>query len=465
MNFFQQVTGMISLIQRLLDAALVGGVLYGTATTLQYDWDVVLTLAVSIAVMVFWSVGEIVHLYSSWRFRTLDDEFRTVFIVWSMASCAVVVAVFLTTNPTSHARLTIVVWLLLVPTLLLVCRTVIRGFLRWLRRRGINARNVCIAGSGANAERIIERLRHSANVGVNFVGVFDDEFRAQNSQHDGNVSEIAGSLDDLVNRARAGQLHYVFVAIPLSDEKRISNLVRRLADTTVSVFIVPNVFLSDLMRARWTMLMEMPAVSVFESPFDGVNGWLKRTEDLVLASVCLVLAAVPMLVIAAGIRMTTNGSILFRQKRYGLNGQLVEVFKFRTMNLSDDGSHFRQVQKDDPNVTPFGRILRSTSLDELPQLFNVLNGSMSLVGPRPFPVAANEHYRPLIYGYMLRHKVKPGITGWAQVNGWRGETDSLFKMQRRVDHDLEYVRNWSVWFDLKILVMTVRAVLSRKNAY
>jgi putative colanic acid biosynthesis UDP-glucose lipid carrier transferase len=172
-----------------------------------------------------------------------------------------------------------------------------------------------------------------------------------------------------------------------------------------------------------------------------------------------------MLLIALGIKLTSQGTVLFRQKRYGLNGHLVEVLKFRSMDASDDGTEVSQARAGDSRVTAFGRFLRSTSLDELPQLFNVLSGEMSLVGPRPHAVAHNEQFRRLIHGYMLRHKVKPGITGWAQINGWRGETDTLEKMRHRVQHDLEYVRNWSLLLDLKILFVTLGAVLSRKNAY
>jgi len=244
----------------------------------------------------------------------------------------------------------------------------------------------------------------------------------------------------------------------------VIELVNQLADTTATVYVVPDLFVSDLMRARWTTLGGLPAVSVYESPFDGVSGWLKRAEDLVFGGVVFAFVALPMLAIAIGVKLTTPGSVIFRQRRYGLNGRVVEVLKFRTMTLSEDGPQISQLQRDDPRITPFGRFLRRTSLDELPQLLNVLGGSMSLVGPRPHAIAVNEEYRRLIHGYMLRHKVKPGMTGWAQVNGWHGD-DTPEKMQKRVEHDLDYMQNWSLWLDLRILAMTVVTVLSRRNAY
>lgn len=242
-------------------------------------------------------------------------------------------------------------------------------------------------------------------------------------------------------------------------------MINDLADTTASVFVVPDLFIFQLNQARWTDFGGLPIVSIYESPFEGMNGTLKRVEDVVLSSLILLVIALPMLVIAAIIKFTSKGSVLFKQRRYGLNGKVVEVWKFRSMSVSDDGETVTQAQKSDPRITLFGAFLRRTSLDELPQFINVLMGDMSVVGPRPHAVAHNEQYRGLIPGYMLRHKVKPGITGWAQINGWRGETDTLDKMQRRVECDLEYMRNWSLWFDLKIVALTVFKGFTSKNAY
>jgi putative colanic acid biosynthesis UDP-glucose lipid carrier transferase len=209
----------------------------------------------------------------------------------------------------------------------------------------------------------------------------------------------------------------------------------------------------------------LPVVSVFEHPFYGVDGILKRGVDLVFGSLLLAVLSVPMLVISLLIKCTSPGPVFFRQRRYGLDGHEIFVWKFRSMRVCENGPAIAQAQQNDPRVTRLGAFLRKTSLDELPQLFNVVAGSMSLVGPRPHASAHNEQYRQLIQGYMLRHKVKPGITGWAQVNGWRGETDTLDKMIGRVQCDHQYIREWSLWLDLKILLMTVFVVLSRKNAY
>jgi putative colanic acid biosynthesis UDP-glucose lipid carrier transferase len=248
-------------------------------------------------------------------------------------------------------------------------------------------------------------------------------------------------------------------------EDRIRNVLNRLGDSTVSVYIVPDFFVFELLHSRWTNIGGLPAVSIFEHPFYGVDGMVKRAIDLILALVALLVCAVPMTIIAATIKLTSTGPVFFRQRRYGLDGREFHVWKFRTMRVREDGDEVTQAKKHDSRVTPLGAILRQTSLDELPQLFNVLSGGMSLVGPRPHATAHNEFYRTMIQGYMLRHKVKPGITGLAQVNGCRGETDTLEKMQRRVEYDHRYIREWSLWLDLRILVQTVIVVLSRVNAY
>jgi putative colanic acid biosynthesis UDP-glucose lipid carrier transferase len=206
-------------------------------------------------------------------------------------------------------------------------------------------------------------------------------------------------------------------------------------------------------------------VSVFDTPFWGADGWLKKLEDLLLGSLILAIVSLPMAMIALAVKLTSRGPILFRQRRYGIDGKEITVYKFRTMTVTEDGATIRQAQKGDARFTPIGEFLRRHSLDELPQFINVVRGEMSIVGPRPHAIAHNEFYRSKVRGYMLRHKVKPGITGWAQINGWRGETGDLYKMQKRVEHDLWYIRNWSFWLDMKIILVTMFRGFSGPNAY
>ncbi|MES1163086.1 MAG: exopolysaccharide biosynthesis polyprenyl glycosylphosphotransferase, partial [Rhizobacter sp.] len=209
----------------------------------------------------------------------------------------------------------------------------------------------------------------------------------------------------------------------------------------------------------------LPVVGICETPFTGTNSLVKRVSDIVLASVILVLIAPVLLVIAIGVKLSSPGPVIFKQRRNGLDGGEITVWKFRSMTTQDNGDSVPQATRDDPRITRFGAFIRRTSLDELPQFFNVLQGRMSIVGPRPHAVAHNEQYRALIKAYMVRHKVKPGITGWAQVNGHRGETDTIEKMQARVEYDLEYLRNWSLGLDLQIIARTVRLVFFDRHAY
>jgi putative colanic acid biosynthesis UDP-glucose lipid carrier transferase len=295
---------------------------------------------------------------------------------------------------------------------------------------------------------------------------FYDARRTETSsvEVDGETYSL-NTLDVLLQQARSGEIDSVYVALPLSSERIIEEVVNKLADSTASVYVVPDSFASELMQARWIDFGGMPMLSVHETPFYGLHGWLKRAEDIVLSSLILLLISPLLLGIAVAVKATSPGNVLFKQRRYGLNGAVVEVWKFRSMTVCEDGENLQQAKKGDARITPLGAILRRTSLDELPQFFNVLQGSMSVVGPRPHAVTHNEQYRQLIKGYMLRHKVNPGITGWAQINGWRGETDTLNKMKKRVEFDMAYIQNWTLWFDLKIVFHTMFRGFVGKNAY
>jgi putative colanic acid biosynthesis UDP-glucose lipid carrier transferase len=256
----------------------------------------------------------------------------------------------------------------------------------------------------------------------------------------------------------------VFITLPMAAERRVRELVQDLADTTVSAYLIPDVFSFDLLHSRLTGIQGIPAVSIYDSPLAD-QAWTKRAFDLCASLAILAIVAIPMIAIAIGVKMDSRGPVFFKQTRYGVRGEKIKVWKFRSMKVCEDGERVPQATRDDPRITPFGAMLRRTSLDELPQLFNVLGGSMSLIGPRPHAVAHNEFYRNHIQGYMLRHKVKPGITGLAQVNGFRGETETMDKMVGRIAYDLEYIRNWSVWLDIKILWWTAFRGFVGQQAY
>jgi len=248
-------------------------------------------------------------------------------------------------------------------------------------------------------------------------------------------------------------------------EHRIKEVLDMLSDTTLTVYFVPDLFLFDLLRAQWRSLQGIPVISIYDTPFYGIDGMLKRIFDIVVSLLILTLIFVPMLLIALLIKFDSRGPVIFKQRRYGFNGEKIVVWKFRSMKVCQDDENVPQAQRNDSRVTRLGRFLRKTSLDELPQFINVLQGRMSIVGPRPHAITHNEFYRKQIKGYMLRHKVKPGITGWAQINGYRGETETLDKMEGRIKLDLEYIRNWSILLDIKIILLTAIKEFVVSKAY
>jgi putative colanic acid biosynthesis UDP-glucose lipid carrier transferase len=276
---------------------------------------------------------------------------------------------------------------------------------------------------------------------------------------------MLGKTDELAQYVRNNGIKMIFISQPISAQPRIRKLIDELQDTTASVYFLPDVYIFDLMQARFDNVGGMPVIAICETPFMGLNSTIKRSSDIVLSCIILLLLTPLMLAIAVAVRVSSPGPIIFRQRRYGLYGEEIIVYKFRSMKVMENGNTVVQARQGDERVTPIGGFLRRTSLDELPQFINVLQGRMSIVGPRPHAVAHNEQYRKLIKGYMLRHKVKPGITGWAQVNGLRGETATLDKMEARIQYDLDYLRNWSLWLDLWIILKTVKVVLTRENAF
>lgn len=297
------------------------------------------------------------------------------------------------------------------------------------------------------------RSRRSAHV-HRLLGFIDD--RAPPRVDQPLEAPLLGRLDEVGEIVRREAIDTVFLALPLGSSPRVEHVLMQLRDTTASVHFLPQWPESSELQVRIEKIAGTRMLTLCGSPFTGVRAVLKRAADLVLALLAIMLFAPLMIMIAAAIRITMpGGPILFRQRRHGLNGKPIEVWKFRTMHVLEDGATVTQATRNDPRVTPLGAFLRRTSLDELPQFFNVLQGRMSVIGPRPHALAHNAFYRDRIDGYMLRHKARPGITGWAQVNGARGETDTLDKMERRVALDLHYLREWSPALDARILWRTV----------
>ena len=277
--------------------------------------------------------------------------------------------------------------------------------------------------------------------------------------------KLLGTLSQLTSLVQTYHIQIIYLSLPMVSQPRILQLLDELKDTTASIYFVPDMFVTDLIQGHTGSVCGMPVISVCETPFKSANGVVKRLSDILFSLFILTLIFPLMIVIALAIKLESPGPIIFKQRRYGLDGEEIMVYKFRSMTVTEDGGTIQQAQLNDVRITRLGAFLRKSSLDELPQFINVVQGRMSVVGPRPHAIAHNELYRKLIKGYMVRHKVKPGITGWAQVNGYRGETKTLDKMQGRIDYDLDYLRNWSLRLDAFIILKTIRLVLKDQNAY
>jgi putative colanic acid biosynthesis UDP-glucose lipid carrier transferase len=339
----------------------------------------------------------------------------------------------------------------------------------WLRRAATTLlklqgppQRAMIVGVNEQGMALAKRIGQTPYGRLSLVGFVDNRSGLRIS---GCTTKILGTLSQLASLVKACQIQIIYISMPMVSQPRILQLLDELKDTTASVYFVPDMFVTDLIQGHASSVCGMPVISVCETPFRARNGITKRFSDILFSLVILIMISPVLLVIAAAIKIDSRGPIIFKQRRYGLDGDEILVYKFRSMTVTEDGEAIQQAQVNDARITRLGAFLRKTSLDELPQFINVLQGRMSVVGPRPHAVAHNELYRKLIKGYMVRHKVKPGITGWAQVNGYRGETKTLDKMKARIDYDLDYLRNWSLSLDVIIILKTIRLVLKDQNAY
>ena len=417
-----------------------------------------------LAIGLFSIVGEMFGVYSNWKLSS-KKEFICCLSSWAVTLACLGVLGRFSYSTTEFSFSALAYWFTVTPVLSVSTRIVFRIVLRYLVRNGISSRGYAIYGATDLGVQLADNVDQRPDQGLKFMGFYDDRPEKRSSKLADEYATRLGSMASLVEHAKAGELEVVFITLPMRAEERIQSIVAELANTTASVYIVPDLFTFQLLHSRWMDVNGVPVVSVYENPFYGVDGILKRTTDVILASVALVLLSIPMLLIALAVKLTSSGPVLFKQVRYGLDGRRILVWKFRSMTVCENGDTVKQATKNDSRLTPIGGFLRKTSLDELPQLINVLTGAMSLVGPRPHATAHNEFYRTQIDGYMLRHKVKPGITGLAQVCGCRGETETIDKMEKRVLFDHKYIREWSIWLDFKIMLRTFLVVFSRQNAY
>ena len=457
--------GWFSLIFRLVDVALALLVLFWITQLKGLHWNEHYRFIALLAVVFFTLFASYFDIYRSWRIARVYDEITQLWSAWALTCVSVIIIAFLDDSIEEYSRPAIISWFITTAFVFALWRFLIRRALYTLRKRGRNSRSVAIAGATRLGRDLSLRIRHADWMGLRFCGFYDDRTSSDHDRMLVDEAHIIGNTDELIRRAQSNQIDIVYITYPFKAEARTGELIKRLSDTTSSIYVVPDFSVFNILHSRWTQIDEFPLISIHETPHGGIDGWVKRLMDLAIASFALLLLALPMLIIALVIKLTSRGPVLFKQTRYGVDGHTIKVWKFRSMTVMENDSDIKQATRDDPRVTPLGSFLRRSSLDELPQFINVLIGDMSVVGPRPHAVAHNEQYRKLIDGYMLRHKVKPGITGLAQVKGFRGETETLDKMKGRIEYDLEYIRNWSIFLDLKLILLTIINGFRGQRAY
>lgn len=450
---------LISIVQRFSDIAILFLSLYFVCKLNGLVFSYQHALLLLITLVVFQMIGGITDFYRSWRGVKLSTELVLIIKNWSLS--LLITCGLMSLYPSfDYDFMFFAPWYLTVIVGFIICRCAIRIGSGFMRKLGYNTRHVAVVGSLPAGINLLKSFMDEPWLGFVVKGVYDDTL--ENKYDD---IPYAGSFEQLIMDARNGELDKVYIALGMKDENLIKEIVGKLTDTTCSVLLIPDILTFNILQSRTEEINGVPVVPLFDSPLSGINMVFKRLEDILFSILILVLISPVLIAIACAIKITSPGPIIFRQIRYGMDGKPIKVWKFRSMTVMENDDKVIQATKNDVRVTKVGKFLRSTSLDELPQFFNVLSGQMSVVGPRPHAVAHNEQYRALIRGYMLRHKVKPGITGLAQINGWRGETDTLEKMEKRVEYDLLYIRGWSIWLDLKIIFLTVFKGFINKSAY
>jgi putative colanic acid biosysnthesis UDP-glucose lipid carrier transferase len=449
-------------IQSVIPAVVAVGSLYSTIIFFGIEFNrssqAIIIVAVLCLVLVQPPREVSTQLTSPRLSAVVDVIFR-----WLLLLLVLLAIGYVTRSLAEYPRRIFITWAVVTPVALIFVTLVMQEVMHRFLMSAFDKRSAIFAGYNNSSLELARRLKNNPAMSLDVSGFFDD--RSPDRLGMESDAHLAGTLSDLSQYVKDNGTDVIFIALPLRHVKRVMDLLDDLRDTTASIYYVPDIFVFDLIQARSGEIHGIPVVAMCETPFYGYRGVTKRLTDIGL-SVVVLLGLLPLLLlIALLVKISSPGPVIFKQRRYGLDGREIAVYKFRTMSVTEDGVQIRQASKTDNRVTRIGGILRRTSMDELPQLINVLQGRMSLVGPRPHAVAHNEEYRKLIKGYMVRHKVLPGITGLAQVNGCRGETSLLEEMEARVQYDLDYLRRWTPMLDIKIILLTVVKVFRDDKAY
>jgi len=461
-GLLREYSGILVLVARIVDvvcvflgARLAYLIKFGDAKVpLHYQMAVLLALLLTIILFSYSSV------YKSWRGQAWIDQAKTLLFAWMSVVITLVIIAFVTKTSIMFSREWMIEWSILTLVLLMVFRYSLSSILRLMRVKGLNRRRIIIVGAGEIGQRVATELLKSEWAGYEIVGFVDDRPELDGQRIAG--IKVHESIEKLMEITERGYIDEVWIALPLSAEKQLKTVLHNLRHSTVSIRFVPDIFGLQLINHSISEVAGLPVLNITESPMQGFNRLIKYIEDKTIAALILVLVSPIMLILAIGVKLSSPGPVFYRQERVSWNGKPFMMLKFRSMPMnSEEETGAVWAKAGESRATGFGSFMRKTSLDELPQFINVLIGNMSIVGPRPERPYFVEQFKEEVPGYMKKHMVKAGITGWAQVNGWRGDTD----LEKRIEYDLYYIENWSLWFDIKIIFQTLFTGFVHKNAY
>ncbi|HEY3599229.1 MAG TPA: undecaprenyl-phosphate glucose phosphotransferase [Paraburkholderia sp.] len=465
---------MLSVLSRIIDIAMValGAVVAAAVHGGHFAWlddmqSISLAFDCLLVVVFFPALG----IYQSWRGKSLYDLLWRVSCGWLMVELTGILMSFSLHRAELLSRLWLGYWALATIVLLIVTKALVHSILKGLRREGFNQKTVAIVGSARYGKFLIEQMRGRPEAGFSPFIVYDEDAPRSQQEDPETVESIEGvpverSYEALVHTVRSRSVRELWMALPISKERTINRFVTEFRNDFVNIRFIPDVRSLTLFNQPMVDLLGVPAINLAASPITDLRVLPKRVFDRLFALAALTALSPVMLVIAVMVKLSSPGPVFFRQKRKGIDGNQFEIFKFRSMRVhKEESGKVTQATRRDPRITAVGAFLRRTSLDELPQFINVLRGEMSVVGPRPHALEHDDIYKDLVRGYMHRYRIKPGITGWAQINGYRGETDRIEKMMGRVKLDLYYMQHWTFWLDMKIVVLTFWKGFAGSNAY
>lgn len=448
----------------LIDGLIILATLYIVSYWYNETWPDFYWHAALFSIILFYISSANTKLYESWRLIDNTRVFMRLSVTWGITIFGLLILASATKSSQVYSRFVFYTWFIITPIFLIVWRMII-DYNPWFKFKKTQKVKVAVAGWSASSGELIKGIQGKKNLDFDIVGIYDD--------HDEKVLEeplesinYLGDFKTLIDDAKDNHFDLVYINLGLNATEKIESISKEFSNTTVSLYyIFPKNNFLNLLQPSWHYVSGHHAISIFESPFTGPNTIIKRLEDIIIGLIILILISIPLIIISSIVKLTSKGPILFKQRRYGLGGKIFYMYKFRSMTVMEDNGTVTQAHKNDARITSWGGIMRKHSLDELPQFFNVVLGDMSIVGPRPHAVSHNEEHRVNVPGYMLRHKVKPGITGMAQINDLRGEIQTSQQIIQRTKADLYYIKNWSLWLDIKIIFISIFKGFFSPNAY